>query len=398
MHLYEGSLYWDKTVAEPLRFAQVKGAEKTGILIVGGGLTGNLCANVLSAQGLDVMVVERNRIGTGSTLANTGLLQYRSDKMMIDFADEIGEEAAYLFYRMCLEAMDKLTALNDILPDTTDYCLKDSIYFASTDQDKPRLLREYEYLTKYNFPVEFLDGDELIRRYGITKACALRTWHDAQVNPYKFVQALTRKNLAQGVRYFEQTAVDLDRIHDGRIFTRAGDPIDYDYLVQATGYSRHYAAIESKIIVRRTYAFCSAPLEQPLWPDQVMIWETRNPYLYLRAAAGNRIIAGGLDEDTYQLEMQEEAILAKAKDIARQINSLFPLLEIDIEYAWNAIFCGSSDGMPFIGPNPARPNEFFVLGYEGNGVCYSMAGALILSDYIGGKVNPYQAIVKVDRK
>jgi len=43
---------------------------------------------------------------------NIGLLQYRSDKMLCEFADAIGEEKARLFYQMCLEVMNELTVIN----------------------------------------------------------------------------------------------------------------------------------------------------------------------------------------------------------------------------------------------------------------------------------------------
>ncbi|MEQ8235431.1 MAG: FAD-dependent oxidoreductase [Syntrophomonadaceae bacterium] len=397
MHLYEGSLYWDKTVDYPLEFPPVREKLQTEILIAGGGITGNLCAFVLSAAGWEVTVVDERRLGMGSTLANTGLLQYRSDKMLCEFVDDIGEERAYLFYRMCLEAMEQLSVLNDKLTGPTDYVLKDSIYYASTEQDRQKLLREYKYLTKYGFPVEFLDQEDLSKRYGIAKACALRTWQDAEMNPYLFTQALIRKNWEQGVRYFENTGLDLENVQSHRVLTRAGYAIDFEHLVLATGYTLGYPAIRARTLVRRTYAFCSAPIRQPLWPEQVMIWETKTPYLYMRAAGDDRIIAGGLDEDTDYLEKDAYKIRARAEALARQVESLFPYLDIEIAYAWNAIFCGSTDGLPLIGPDPDHPNRFYVLGYEGNGVCYSMAGAHLLKDHISGKSNPYQDIVKVSR-
>ena len=87
----------------------------------------------------------------------------------------------------------------------------------------------------------------------------------------------------------------------------------------------------------------------------------------------------------------------KAKRIAEQIEDIFPHLKIDIEYSWSALFYGSKDGLPFIGRDPLDPNKYYLLGYEGNGTCYSMAGAFILHDLIQGKQNIYTDLVKVDR-
>lgn len=397
MNLYGGNLYWDQTVANPVRFAKLTANTRTRVLIAGGGITGNLCAHKLSSAGMDVMVAEKGRLGRGSSLANTGLLQYRSDKMLSEFIDDLGVEPAIRFYRMCLEAIDDITALNATLAGPTDYYLRDTIFFASSPEDEEPLRREYQCLAEHGFPAELLGHTELWQRYRIDRPAALRTWRDAEVNPYRFIQALVRANQAHGVRYFEDTELDLDRLQTNQISTGDGYQITFDYLILTTGYSRLYAQVRDNVIARRTYAFCSEPLPGELWKDRVMIWETRRPYLYLRSTMDGRIIAGGMDEDIVDSEPPADIILARAHDIAGQVEGLFPHLDIKIAYAWDGLFCGTTDGLPFIGPDPNRHNLLYLLGYEGNGMCYSMAGASILRDYIEGKPNPYQPIIRINR-
>ena len=46
-----------------------------------------------------------------------------------------------------------------------------------------------------------------------------------------------------------------------------------------------------------TYALISHPVApEYLWPEHCLIWETADPYLYIRTTDGNRIIVGGEDE------------------------------------------------------------------------------------------------------
>lgn len=397
MKLYDGNTYWDQTVQEPIHFGRLSGPVETDVLIVGGGITGSLCAYVLSSHGLAVTVVEKNDIGKGSSVANTGLLQYRSDKMLCEFADEIGEENARLFYQMCLEAIDDLSAVNELLLDSNDYRLRDSIFYASGKEDEKKVKREYEYLIKYGFPAEFLEHNILKTRYRVDKPCAIRTWHDADVNPYKFIQALTKKNLQQGVVYYENTAIDLDNMENDKAFTQEGHPITFEKIILATGYTRIYPIIKEKCSINRTYAFCSESFENYLWKDDVMVWETRNPYLYFRTTEDHRIIAGGLDEERDKLGEDDSVIFERASEIAKQIEDIFPNLDIRISYAWTALFGKSNDGLPFIGQDTKQPSVYYVLGYEGNGTCYSMAGARIIYDLIMGNPNPYKNIVGIDR-
>lgn len=397
MDLYAGNTYWNQTQSATSKFEKLKQDIHTDVLIVGAGMSGTLCANVLSTRGLDVVVVEKNSVAYGSSVANTGMLQYCSDKSISQFAEDIGEEKAVLFYQMCLEAMDQLTELNHQLEGPTGYRLRDSINYASEEKDQERLLKDQKLFDKYGFPSEFLNRQELKERYQIDKAAALRTWHDAEVNPYQFIQSITKKNSEQGVTYYENTEVDLDQITTNSVQTVDGFVIHFNHLILGTGYTTVYPAIQDKCIQSRTYAFASAPIKGELWKDEVMVWETKRPYLYFRTTPDHRVIAGGRDEEINQVVENPDKIRQINEEIAEEIETLFPHLNIDIEYVWNALFYGSKDGLPFIGADPSQPNKYFLLGYEGNGTCYSMAGAVLLADLIEGKENPYQNLLRIDR-
>lgn len=398
MKLHSGDLYWNKKMYATATFDKITESIHTEILIVGGGMSGALCAHVLATHGKEVTVVERNLIGQGSSAANTGLLQYTSDKMLSEFVKDIGEEKAVLFYKMCLNAMKHLDSINAQLNDDTEYINKESIYYASNDEDVQKLIVEFEYLNKYDFPVEFLTNEELIKKYNIDKPCAIKTSGDAEVNPFKFIQALTKKNIGLGVRYYEHTEINLDNLKEREALTKDGHSITCEQLILTTGYVKQYPALHKKSIINRTYAFCSEPLSSPLWKDEVMIWETKNPYLYFRTTPDHRIIAGGLDEEIAYVEDNQNLISEKAIEIKKQIESIFPKIDIEISHAWSALFGTSVDGLPFIGRDPQMRSVYYLLGYEGNGTCYSMAGALILKDLINNTKNPYEDIVKLNRK
>ncbi len=397
MKLYAGKTYWNTTRLPLFNFEKLSCNINANILIVGAGMSGSLCAYILSLNGVKVTVVERDRVGFGSSSANTGLLQYSSDKRISELVADIGEEKAVLFYKMCLEAMDNLTSIIGKLDGETEYRLRDSINYASKKKDKKELLEDFKYLKKNNFPVEYLRDRQLMDEYNINKTAALKTWHDAEVNPFKLIQELTKKNIEQGVKYFEETEIDLDRILEKKVFTIDGCTINFNSIILTTGYAHIYPIIENKCTRYRTYAFCSSPIRDFTWKDKAMIWETHIPYIYFRGTNDNRIIAGGLDEEINEVEKNEKKIMRKAKLLIKQINKIFPNLQIDIDYFWSALFYGSKDGLPFIGRDPINKNMYYLLGYEGNGTCYSVAGAFILNDLINGKENIYEEILRVNR-
>ncbi|GKV69461.1 oxidoreductase [Sporosarcina sp. NCCP-2716] len=397
MALTTGETFWDKTAEAARTFPPLQQNVHTDVLVIGGGMSGTLTAHVLAKAGKQVTVIDRGAVGEGSSSANTGLLQYASDTMLSEFVDRIGEKDAVLFYRMCLEAMDELTELAGELPDTAEYRLRDSIYYASSEEDVDKLKREYSYLKKYDFPAEYLSHAALQAEYGVDKPAAIRTWHDAEVNPYRFIQAVTEKNVQLGVSYYEQTEADLHSLEDHMIHTAAGNRISYGAMVLATGYGTVFEEIAHLASITQTFALATEPLEEPLWTDRVMVWETKKPYLYFRTTKDGRIIAGGLDEKSDALHEDPSVIRSKAEEILKEVQDIFPQADVKIAAAWNSLFGVSRDGLPFIGPSQSGADVYCLLGYEGNGTCYSMAGAKIILDLIDGVTNEYAAIVDPGR-
>ena len=103
-----------------------------------------------------------------------------------------------------------------------------------------------------------------------------------------------------------------------------------------------------------------------------MIWETATPYLYARMTADNRIIAGGLDQETDELVKDQNFILNKGKKILEQLSEYVPGLDTKVEFVWEAVFGESSDELPFIGEDPEQERLYYCLGFGGNGTVYSV--------------------------
>lgn len=398
--LYEGNMFWETTTQAFDLFPPVCGDIETEVLIIGGGMSGNLCAYELAGRGHDVVVCEWNRLAEGSSAANTGMLQYSSDDSITALAKTIGEEKAVLFYKMCLEGMKNLFEISKIIKSDNGFYPCNSIYLASVKRDVPKLEKEYAMLRKHGFPVNYLTQKDLVQRFGIEKPAALETSMDAEVNPYKFLQAVIKKNVDLNVRYYEKTRIS--RIRKAKAgyqigTTDGGHQIMAKQVVFATGYTRLYPEIKSKMEINRTYALASTISKSPLWKGKEMFWETSRPYLYFRTTEDNRVVAGGLDKKTNTLVKSPARIEKNNLKILRKVRKFFPDLDVKPEYSWDALFGISKDGIPFVGRTAKNKNRYYLLGFGGNGTAYSMAGATIIADLIEEKENPYAEIVAPDR-
>ncbi|TWI56185.1 glycine/D-amino acid oxidase-like deaminating enzyme [Halalkalibacter nanhaiisediminis] len=399
MDLHRGNLYWPKTLNNVPRYHKLNEVISCDVLIIGGGMSGALCAHTLSKYPLKTVLVEKRTIGSGSSSANTGLLQYSSDMMLHEFIQKLGEEKAVRFYKLCLEAVNDLQLIASELPEPVDFIRRDSLYYASSKEDIPKLQKEYEALTKHQFEVEYLDEEKIKKNFSFEKPAALLTKGDAEINPFKFINNLIQNASQKGVEIYEQTELHEDSADEEYVYFHSEQgKIAARKVIYTTGYEEITFAKKFGATVNRTYAVVTSRLPSfPNWKKNCLIWETQRPYFYMRTTNDGRIIAGGLDENKMELSPDKSTIKKYENRLLQKIKEHFPKYDLDIAYSWVASFGESNDGLPFIGLHPKRDNIYYCLGFGGNGTVYSMLGAKILKDLIFHQSNPDADIVRLDR-
>ncbi|WP_411334122.1 NAD(P)/FAD-dependent oxidoreductase [Metabacillus indicus] len=399
MKLHNGSLYWPKTISSTQKYPELRESLTCDVLIVGGGMSGALCAHTLSAYNLKTVLVEKRIVGSGSSSANTGLLQFSNDKMLHEFIKEIGKDQAVRFYKMCLKAVDELEKTARSLSKPVEFNRRKSLYYASDSGDVSKLKKEFKALSKHGFPVSFLEEDEIEERFGFKKPAALLTGGDAEVNPYKFAQTLLEDAHTRGVQIYENTAVEEgDREGEYVVMHTPHGTIRAKNVVYSTGYETIPFAKKLGADVNRTYAIATTPVASlEKWEDKSLIWETKRPYFYMRTTVDGRIVAGGLDEDKMEAPSNDDIIRERGRRLLDKIKEHYPSYDMEVDSAWGASFGESDDGLPFIGQHPKKDNIYYCLGFGGNGTVYSMLGAEIIKDLILYQSHPDADIVRLDR-
>ena len=166
MDLNSGYPWWAGRDGLPHALPQLQQDQQCEVLVVGGGISGALIADELSAHGHDVLMIEQRDIGWGSTAASTALLQYEIDTHLLDLARQYGSDAAELAYRACAEAIPALGAVARGLK-KVDFQRMDSLYLASRHRDVPVLMAEGAARREAGLDARWLQPDDLQQRFGV---------------------------------------------------------------------------------------------------------------------------------------------------------------------------------------------------------------------------------------
>jgi glycine/D-amino acid oxidase-like deaminating enzyme len=372
---------------------------ETEIVILGGGISGALVAYYLSKGGFKCVVVDERNIGMGSSCASTSLLQYELDVPLVKLQKQVGYKNAVRAYQLCAQSILKL---QDIAGDIEfkDFQMKNSLYYAVSKRDISFLKEEYQIRKDNNFEVRFLDGDEIKNEYGFKAPAAILSEVGGQTDSYAFAHKLHQYNLKNGCKVFDRTKIINIKHSANRVQlkTENNQIIKARYLIYATGYEV-INFIKKKIVsLHSTYVTISEQISggKNFWKDDVLIWNTDDPYMYMRTHDG-RVVVGGRDEKFYKPEKRDKLINQKAKELKKDFNNLFPKITFNPEFSWTGTFGATKDGLPFIGPYKPLPNSFFSLGFGGNGITFSRVAGEIITDLILGKNNSDANIFSFER-
>jgi glycine/D-amino acid oxidase-like deaminating enzyme len=372
---------------------------KCDALVVGGGITGSLVAERLTRRGLDVVLIDRELPGRGSTAASTSMLLWEIDRSLTRLTEAYGFERASRAYLASLHAVSGLRSLVLELGLSCDMRERHSLYLAAGSSSK-ELLKEHELRERAGLPGEFLDHARLLDAFGISRAGAIVSPGAADADPMQLARGLLGIAIARGARLFEAEAVEFDSTaRSVGVQLKNGRQIEARSVVLATGYVMP-AIVQSTIhAVSSSWAIATTPQPQNIWKDGALIWEDSEDYLYARTTRAGRIIIGGEDsEEIIEPGARDGLIPEKAILLARRLAALWPPARLDLDFRWSGTFDNTSDGLPLIGPVSGAKGIYAAYGYGGNGITFSFLAAQLIGDLIAGSTSELAVDFALDRE
>ena len=357
------------------------------VVIVGGGITGALMAHACKEKGYDTVLIDKREIAHGSTSATTSMLQYEIDVPLYQLKQMIGPQGAIASYKACRDAIYKLEKLVKEIGSSCDFEKKQSVYFAGNTRDLKWLREEYDARLDAGFDVKWLDKQALRSTYGLVAEGAIASADGASIDAFRLAHDLLHFNSSRGLQVFDKTELRKVRYGDGHtvLETATGGSITAKHIIYCTGYETQQMLPEKIVSLKSTFAMISEKGGQDadVWKD-TLFWNTDLPYLYLRSTEDGRMLVGGEDENFRNAARRDLLIGRKRDKLMKTLRKYLPEINFIEDFCWAGTFGETKDGLPYIGSHPKFPNSYFVLGFGGNGITFSVTGMDMITNMMDG--------------
>jgi len=355
---------------------------KADVVVIGAGMAGMCTAMLCLDEGASVVVLDARQVAARTTGHSTAKLTALHGLTYGSLARGKGAQDAGRYAAANVEAMRRVRELVSRFDITCGLTDATAYTCAGTPEGIPALEAEAAAARAAGLPVEFVTSTELPLH--VEQAIALPM--QAQLDPLAFCRGLAEQMTQRGAHIIEDarvTAVDEDR--GGCTVSGDGFKISCDVAVITT----HLPIVDPSLLaarVRPERSYVVAGPTHAAMPEGMYIshdagWSIRAAH----TSAGPMLLVGGEGHPmTDHVEGTEH--YARLSEFARDE------LGVDVQYRWSAFDYTTSDGVPFIGRLALSSERRYVAtGFHKWGMTTSMVSAMIISDRIAGRYNPYSA-------
>lgn len=360
---------WQNTTQKPT-FKSFTGEINTDVLIVGGGLSGVLCAYMLDEAGINYTLIEAKEICNGITQNTTAKVTTQHGLIYDKIIKKYGIQAAQKYHTANNNALNKYRELCQKF--NCDFEIKDAYVYTISDISK--IKNEINAYKKIGVSANFATKTSL--PFNILGAIKLK--NQAQFNPLDFLYKLSKNlNIKEHTKLINLTP-DSAETNSGKIHFKKAIVTTHFPLLNKHG------SYFLKMYQHRSYviALKNAQKVDGMYVDEDLkglSFRNFGEYLLLGGGSHRTGKTGG---NWKELEYFAKKYYPNAK----------------IEYRWATQDCITLDGMPYIGNYSKKtPNLYVATGFNKWGFTTAMVASEILCDLVQGKENKYAYLFSPSR-
>lgn len=361
------------------------------VLVIGGGLSGLLCAYFLLKAGRKVTVVTENCVGGGASRYGIGFLPGDGGTELVRTFRMQGREGALARYRGAAASVNLLEHVVREIGSHCDFRRRDAFLYTPFTKGRDSLREEYFLRLHAGTPCRWLDREACEEEFSFPCAGGIRTeGGGAEFNGVRLCRDLADWILLHGGQIYEGTRVEaVEAESPTRYYAQSGSfRITATAVVDARGGE---VLEKNPTLGQRITLFCV--VTEPIsvfrgWPDRCLI-RNRDEGTVLRTTPDGRILYCGeasphLAPDGRLGAVDGEPLCrVKYRNMEEDLQELFfGIPRVRVEYRFRLGTVRARKGLPFFGRDPRWSGLYYLYPFGEGGIGVALLGASRLSRMI----------------
>jgi glycine/D-amino acid oxidase-like deaminating enzyme len=344
------------------------------VVVIGGGLTGCVTASVLAAGGLDVMLVEADRLAGGATAGGLGVVVPGPAASYRAVEAAIGRRLARVAWKAVRRSSrEYVTALRK-LPTKSDLAPVPLLINSHSIEQTALLRREQSSRKDVGFEAPWLAAQAARTELGTESTGAIRLQDAALYDPVRATLGFANEAVERGARIFERSPVKRTKFtrKEAEVVLENGTVRTYGIVV-ATGEPGAIASQLRRHVRRSTgYAVVTRPLTAPMRREtgerRSILTEAGESPHWVRWLSEDRALIGGALSRPLHVRQREKALVQRTAQLMYEFALLYPVIAgLPAQWSWDVPIVTTADGMPWIGTHRNYPFHFFAFGFGWHG-------------------------------
>ncbi len=385
--------YYAATAVGQREYPSLAGAERADVCVIGGGFTGLSAALNLAERGLNVIVLEAERIGFGASGRCGGLIGSGQRKDVLETEAVFGLARSRQLWDLAEQAKDEIryrVKKHDIHCDLQNGQLVG--VHKKSYQGWPQELTE-ALAQRYDYPFcQMLDAEQTQQRVAASGFLeALYDSHALTLHPLNFTLGLAGAAADAGVRIFERSRVtNYTRRDPAHIETSHGSVTATFVVLACNGYlDKLESRVAGKIMPINNFMLATEPLGEDRAREIINgrfgVHDTRFVVDYFRLSDDHRLLFGG--GENYRYDFPPDI----GRFVRKYMLRLFPQLQdAAIDYAWGGTLSVTVNRLPHIGK--LKPNLYYAQGYSGHGISIAILAGKVIAEAIAGTAEKFDVL------